>query len=71
MTDKEMPRDESKVQEAEQLVLDRAVAFVESLKMYDSYPKDMAEKYMKKIVKEWEDELRVAVATLLAAEAAA
>lgn len=70
-----MTRDESKVQDAEQVVLDRAVGFVEMLKYYDDtlsrYGENVAKQFQEQITKGAEDNLRAAVAALLAAEAAA
>ena len=71
MTDKGMPRDESKVQKAEQIVLTHAVAFVEALDLYDRiWSGEHDGPYLSRLG-DTQDALRVAVATLLAAEAAA
>lgn len=68
-----MPRDESKVQEAERIVLSRAVQFAEALGYYEFtlsfHRKGEVEPYLSQ-VKKVEDDLRAAVASLLAAEAA-
>ena len=63
------------VRDAEQLVLDRAVGFVEMLKYYDDtlsrYGENVAKQFQEQITKGAEDNLRTAVADLFAAEAAA
>ena len=72
MTDEQMPRDESKVQEAERVVLSRAVEFDEALNTY--YTGESGEDHQRWRVyldnlTNAEKALRVAVASLLAAEA--
>ena len=64
MTNEEKPRDESKVHEAERIVLFRAVEFVDAVNVYDE-----TGFLVSRLVAAHMD-LRAAVAALLAAEAA-
>ena len=73
MTDKGMPRDESKVRDAERIVLSRAVEFVQAC-LYCQYAiaeygEGEAELHSAQ-VRQSEEDLHTAVADLLAAEAA-
>ena len=74
MTDKGMPRDESKVRDPERIVLSRAVECVQARAYYEYtisfYGEGEAEVYLTQVLQKAEDDLSESVANLLGAEAA-